>query len=866
MTETESHLNLSTSTLTMPSTSSSDPETSGTTTAMFSSQPITETMGYLSNNYDDLSLFATKTDSAGVHYDNSAYYKQLTSTYIVTKVVTPTVYYYFTTVMSGVADYTYAEDYAIPTTLAPTVPATSYTWSQLYTPVNLGKVYIIVNNLNQTTTSTSTNLSALTGYGGSTEFLRNGTLQPLTRTDVNHAGTVTAAVPSGLSGSAIIAYPTHYFTAGSIFWSGEAPRTFNDGCVMCWQTAVSSAVPQNHYPFPTPTGTTDPSDPRGWLYVMTSRLSVVSGVGNVSSLLAPATINSVLNYCSVTYPSGFIPACSYSTVAAAVNAVNNAGELLTTTVHVTASSTSAPTADAAQVSSQSSPSTTAGIASPSPTAPPVSSSTAVPPTPSTPQVSVQSNKPQSVSSGTSNLAVPIPLSASSASPQADSASEAVASSRDTSPVAVAASSSTGGIVVWTIGSHTIATLATNQQPSDIGSSPQVSPAASATQSEASSVSSQEASESGASVSLGISPYASVPATPSGAVIQPTQVSTSLSGGTSIVPGIVVDSQTIPLGTSVSIDGTTYAVAISGTRTYAVVNGTPKTMTYSPGTPGPADSSSAGIQPVDVSTTVSGSTSVLPGIIVGSQTIPLGSSASISGTVYGVTISGSLTYAVVNGVPTPMMYSSDTTGPADSSSASVRPVDLTTTLSGSTLILPGIVVGSQTVPLGSSASISGTVYSVATVGSLTYAIVNGVSTPITSGTSATGSSTNEIGSYIWAGLGGTPSSAKSTNSLGQTVVPGTASGDFVTLPTGLSSATTVTIGGETLTLVPAVESASSDASQPAGTSDSVGAYGTASAATGSSAPTSSQSTSAAGRLHLACITLAVVAITLVTVSI
>jgi hypothetical protein len=89
------------------------------------------------------------------------------------------------------------KDTASPTTLTPQALAISYTWSQFYTPVNLGTVYVIINNLNQTKTVTSTNSSALTA--ARTQFLNNGTLQLLTRTDVDSAGTVTAPVPTGLN-------------------------------------------------------------------------------------------------------------------------------------------------------------------------------------------------------------------------------------------------------------------------------------------------------------------------------------------------------------------------------------------------------------------------------------------------------------------------------------------------------------------------------------------------------------------------------------------------------------------------------------------------------------------------------------------
>jgi len=121
------------------------------------------------------------------------------------------------------------------------------------------------------------------------------------------------------------AYPTPYFTVSApIYWNGLAPLTQDNG-VCCWPTVVSSPVPQDHYTFPSSTGSTNSRDPRGWLYVVSTFHIGYTGVQNVSSLLAPATINSVLNYCSVEYPPGESGSCATSTAAAEVSAINEAG-------------------------------------------------------------------------------------------------------------------------------------------------------------------------------------------------------------------------------------------------------------------------------------------------------------------------------------------------------------------------------------------------------------------------------------------------------------------------------------------------------------------------------------------------------------
>ena len=76
------------------------------------------------------------------------------------------------------------------TYLTPTLGTFTYSWSQAYTPPILGTVYVVISD-NQTKTVTSTNSAVI---ASNTEVLVNGTLQLLTRTDVNEAGTVTATI------------------------------------------------------------------------------------------------------------------------------------------------------------------------------------------------------------------------------------------------------------------------------------------------------------------------------------------------------------------------------------------------------------------------------------------------------------------------------------------------------------------------------------------------------------------------------------------------------------------------------------------------------------------------------------------------
>lgn len=83
---------------------------------------------------------------------------------------------------------TYAETY-----LTPTAVGTTWYWSQAITPAILGTVFVVINDHNQTKTITSTNSAAV---ANNTQYLKNGTLSLLTRTDVNELGTVTAVFPS----------------------------------------------------------------------------------------------------------------------------------------------------------------------------------------------------------------------------------------------------------------------------------------------------------------------------------------------------------------------------------------------------------------------------------------------------------------------------------------------------------------------------------------------------------------------------------------------------------------------------------------------------------------------------------------------
>lgn len=134
-----------------------------------------------------------------------------------------------------------------------------------------------------------------------------------------------------------MAYPTPYLVATApIYWWALFP-TPSYGTLCCIANTTTSPVP-SHYPFPSSTGSTDPADPTGWLYEVTPISYIVVGSSGLSSLFAPATINSATLSCPH-------PLCETSQPAEGASAVQAAGALLaTSTVHVTGTFSSTGTA------------------------------------------------------------------------------------------------------------------------------------------------------------------------------------------------------------------------------------------------------------------------------------------------------------------------------------------------------------------------------------------------------------------------------------------------------------------------------------------------------------------------------------------
>ena len=153
-------------------------------------------------------------------------------------------------------------------------------------------------------------------------------------------------------------YPTEFFNVNAPIVYGGFFATPSYGTFCCEPGVTTMPMPASHYPFPSSTGSTNTADPSGWLYNLTSYYTGYTGYGNVSSLLAPATINTVTESCPH-------PLCVAWRSEAAASAVSEAGALLaTSTVHVTGTFSSTGGASATPVAhAQSVPSSSAGSSS-----------------------------------------------------------------------------------------------------------------------------------------------------------------------------------------------------------------------------------------------------------------------------------------------------------------------------------------------------------------------------------------------------------------------------------------------------------------------------------------------------------------------
>ena len=121
--------------------------------------------------------------------------------------------------------------------------------------------------------------------------------------------------------------------------------------VLCCQTAWTYVPTPAHTPFPTPTLTTNPADPSGWLYTLNAQGMLLFS-NNISSLWSTTTLDFEYNgcpYASCTLPPGVKPDVT-STVAADA-AVNSQAFLLDTQTITTSGKDKSTTSASAKASS-----------------------------------------------------------------------------------------------------------------------------------------------------------------------------------------------------------------------------------------------------------------------------------------------------------------------------------------------------------------------------------------------------------------------------------------------------------------------------------------------------------------------------------
>ncbi|KAK4897698.1 hypothetical protein LTR27_004470 [Elasticomyces elasticus] len=542
---------------------------------------------------------------------------------------------------------------------------------------------------------------------------------------------------------------------GPIAWSGLAPQT-QDGGICCLGAEVASPIPQNHGPFPSPTGATDSKDPQGWLYMLKETHIGYTGAQELSSLLAPATINSVLNYCAVSYPSGVAASCTSSLVDAAVNAVGIAGQLVTTTIHITASSsatvaTAASNAVPAKVSISSSPQTSTVEVDPVTAAVSNGGTEKTSSSPARDSAAPQSSAQQDQQSYASQTAQPsssaistIPttvyssLPGTGAEPASGTGPASTAVAVLSAPSSAASSYDVGGMVVALLSVYI--SITSTRQSSSIGDTAALlSPAVS----ESSTLSPGSTDNTLATTDYDFIESNTV-------VVGPARASTAVSGDTGIT-----GSSNDPVIVTVSADNVDAAITSSISMQSAYdTNGVLQPLTLG----------SAVLIPISASKYVIGTQTLIPG----------GSTITVSGTPYSLASS-----------PSELIFGSSTTKLAGyAATPSLPPIPI----GSSTVTAVGnseYVLGSRTlVPGGPGVNIAGTLYSLDPGAT---ELVAGTVTESLMGASG-------IGSYIWAAIGGSPSatnatltSALSSSSLGPSGVVRTGTGAASTPQTQLSGA-------------------------------------------------------------------------------
>lgn len=210
------------------------------------------------------------------------------------------------------------------------------------------------------------------------EYQTNGTVEVLTRTDTNAAGTVTQVVQDD-SRAFTVAYPDHLnYYQEYLTWFAVLPTTVNDS-TCCQTQSTTSATPPLTSRSTTP-GPTNTADPSGWLYTL------VGEDGGAQYPLVGEKVSSVWDGVELTIPySG----CSYTTCGVFTTTTqlpptyaSSAAFLLETSTTTVSSEGAEDTGDPTEGAPSPPPTSSEGAEEPTPADPPPSSTAGVPSEPS----------------------------------------------------------------------------------------------------------------------------------------------------------------------------------------------------------------------------------------------------------------------------------------------------------------------------------------------------------------------------------------------------------------------------------------------------------------------------------------------------
>lgn len=573
---------------------------------------------------------------------------------------------------------------------------------------------------------------------------------------------------------------------------------------------TSSAVPQNHYAFPPLTGSTNPADPRGWLYaIVTADVPMLEGAQNLSSLFAPATISSVRQHCPY-------PKCYRVSSALGATAVNMVGALLdTSTVHVTGTfSTSASPAATAKQSQETA--RTSEEEQGSVLKDPVAAPT---PTPTNPtkvaDISDNANEAAVTVSSEGKLIGSTASAADTTTASPDSVADTRVPLDSLNPATLAAATVTpaSDLLGETVASGVAMVQPTSKLLEETGAAPPAETTQSTenigvaivqllTSALADPVSNGKSTPTptDAGEVLSAAETTSLTATKQGAtgVTAATQLLTIDSNFNVITPTAEVTQAAAKLSDSLPEPSTQNGDDVLSA---AMTTDRPKSLEGATGVPAVSEllrlgSDSVVAQETQVATTISGVSTDVPAIVLGSQTIPVGASGSVGSVPVAVITAGGETAIVVDGSTRLLPQ-----GTVAQEVASQPPIII-----GSSTITANsdsqYIVAGQTLAPRSSITIGGTPIALQTDGPEGNVLVVGTSSSVLQLPSA---AATEAGIPLVVG-----SSTITANSASEYVVAGQ------TLKPGSS----ITVGSGSSTSVIALETHGSETILVIGTSSSV----------------------------------------------